>query len=257
MGARPTGGSFKDTGSQFQSITSYSGAEAHHRPLQPRNGQTPLPVIAPQPTQQDCQTWVGMKPFGMMPAYPDRPYDTSTYTSSDLPPHLLQEIAQRNCSLDTSPVTPKIDTFAMNQAGFPPQELPGHHADRDSGVDVSCPGFRSEWSHSSTLSSNTPTTIGQTYPNNELSTSEAQHLDQSHALSEVPFQSPAITSYQRSWQVPILDAEVKQFWPSQISAVSQGCYDPIQAMSTMKYAPSYDQAAGYEHLNGMNPFSYT
>ncbi|KAL9036462.1 MAG: hypothetical protein Q9180_004288 [Flavoplaca navasiana] len=250
LGARPTGGTFKNTGSHFQPTTIYNAAEAHHRPLQPRNGQIPLPVIAPHPTQQEYQRWIGMKSFGMMPAYPDRPYDMAGFTSSDLPPHVLQKIAQGNCSLDTSPVTPELDTFAANHAGFPLQQLSRHHADRDSGVDVSCPRIPSEWSHSSTSSTTIPVTFGQAYPSNELPTSQAQHQDHSQALSEVPFQSSAIASRQHSWQVPILDAELEQYWPSQLSAMSQDCYDPIQAMSTMKYAPSYEQAAGYEHLNG-------
>ncbi|KAL8735197.1 MAG: hypothetical protein Q9166_001073 [cf. Caloplaca sp. 2 TL-2023] len=79
----------RDTGSRLQPITSYDVAEGYHRPLQPRNaGQMPLPVIAPHPTQQEHQVGTGTKPFGTVPAYHDRPYDTSVYTTNDLPANL-------------------------------------------------------------------------------------------------------------------------------------------------------------------------
>lgn len=252
--ARPTGGTVRDTGSLFQPITSYNGPEAHHRPLQPSSGRIPLPVIAPHPTQQEHQMWTGMKSFGMMPAYRDRPYDTSVYTPSDLPPHALQEIAHRNCSLDTSPVTPELDTFAVHHPGFPPQHHAGHHVDGDSGIDVSYPEFRSEWSHNSTSSTTMPTTFVQAHPNHELPMSVAQHRDHAYALSEVDFQPPAIASQQNTWRMPKLEHEPDQYWPSQLSNVAQNCYDRNQAISTMKYTPSGDQAAlqGYGHLNGVN-----
>ncbi|KAL8769750.1 MAG: hypothetical protein Q9209_004366 [Squamulea sp. 1 TL-2023] len=136
IGARPTGGTNRDTGSLFQPNPSYSGLDAHRRPLQPRiAGQIALPDIAPQPTYQDHQMWTTMETFGMMPAYYDRPYDTSVYTPSNLPPHVLQKIAQRNCSSDVSPVTPETDAFAIHRTGFPPQHHAGHHTDRNSGID--------------------------------------------------------------------------------------------------------------------------
>ena len=256
LGARPTGGTFRDTGSQFPPTTSYNGLEAHHRPLQPRNaGQIPLPVIAPNPTQQEHQIWTGMKSYGMMPAYPDRPYDTSTYTPSDLPPHVLQKIAQRNCSLDTSPVTPKTDTFIVHQTGFSSQHQPGHHADRDSGIDVSCPEFRSEWSHSSTSSTTMPIKFHQTPSNHELSTNQAQHRDPTDALSEAPFQSSAVALQQEPWSISKSEYGSDQYLPSQLSNAVQDCYEPNEALPTVNYGSSYDQAAlqGYGHLHGKDP----
>ncbi|KAL8653210.1 MAG: hypothetical protein Q9226_003941 [Calogaya cf. arnoldii] len=257
LGARPTGCTVRDTGSQFQSITSYNIPEAHHRLLQPRNDQMPLPVIAPHPTQQEQQMWPGMKPFGMMPPYSDRPYDTSVYTPSDLPPHVLQKIVQRNCPLDTSPETPEIDTFAMHHPRFSTQYHPRHHAARDSGLDVTYPEFRSEWSHSSNSSTTMPTTFVQAQTNQQLSNHEPQHSQHqdpayAYALFEVPFQPPATAFQQETWRTSKLEHE-----PSQVSTVSQDCYDPNQAMPTMKYTSSCDQAApqGYAHLNenGVNP----
>ncbi|KAL8672208.1 MAG: hypothetical protein Q9168_003310 [Polycauliona sp. 1 TL-2023] len=252
LGARPTGGTGRDAASHFQPITTYNGPEAHHRPLQPRNDQIPLPVIAPLPTQLEHQMWAGMKSFGMIAPYPDRPYDSSAYASGDLPPHLLQKIAQRNCSLDTSPVTPEMDTFAVQPQGLPLQYHPGHHADHDSGIDVSGPEFRSEWSHSSTSSTTMPNAFVQTHPNHELSMSEAQHRDHAQALSKISSQPPAIASHRDSWQMPKLEHEPEQCWPSQLSAISRDCYDPNQANPAMKYIPSCDQAAfqSYGHLNG-------
>ncbi|KAL8999910.1 MAG: hypothetical protein Q9169_001316 [Polycauliona sp. 2 TL-2023] len=251
LGARPTGGTNRDTMSQFQPIATYHGPEAHHRPLQPRHDQLPLPVIAPHPTQQEYQMWTVMKPCDIMAAYPpDRPYDASMYTSSDLPPQVLHKIAQRNCSLDRSPVTPEIDTFTAQHQALPTQHRLGHHADHDSGIDVSCPEFRSEWSHSSTSSTTMPNTFVQAHPNHELTMSEAQFRDHPQALSEVPFQSPAMASQQDAWQMPKVEPAPEQCWPSQIAKLSRDCYDPNQAMPTLKYIPSFDQAAhqDYGHL---------
>ncbi|KAL8700659.1 MAG: hypothetical protein Q9224_000862 [Gallowayella concinna] len=137
IGARPIGGAFRETGNQFQSITSFNPVEAHHRPLQPRNtGQMPLPVIAPHPSQPEHPVWKGMKPFGAVSDHPDRPIDMAVYTPGDLPPHVLQKIAQRNCSLDTSPVSPEIETFPVHHTALPSQHHPVHHGDRDSGIDL-------------------------------------------------------------------------------------------------------------------------
>ncbi|KAL8789171.1 MAG: hypothetical protein Q9213_001278 [Squamulea squamosa] len=256
IGARPTGGTNRDTRSLFQPDTSYSGLEAHHRPLQPRNeGQIALPDIAPQPTFQDHQMWTSMNSFDMIPAYHDRPYDTSVYTPGNLPPHVLQKIAQRNSSLDTSPVTPQIDTFAVHRTGFPPQRHGGYHADCDSGIDVSCPEFRPEWSHSSTSSTAMPITLHQAPPKYELFMSGFQQRDDVHGLSEIPFQPPPIESQHGTWPIPKLDQEPDQYWPSQLPTAAQHYYEPNQAISAMKYLSSCDQVVqqGQGHLHVAKP----
>ncbi|KAL8919792.1 MAG: hypothetical protein Q9172_004821 [Xanthocarpia lactea] len=188
--------------------------------------QIPLPVIAPNPTQQEHQIWTGMKSYGMMPPYPDRPYDTSAYTPSDLPPHVLQKIAQRNGSLDTSPVTPKTDTFVAHQTSFSSKHQPGHHADRDSGIDAPS--------------------------NHDLSINQPQHQDPTDALSEALFQPAAVAPQQEPWPMPNSEYGSDQYLPSQLPNAVQDCYEPNEALSTVNYGSSYDQAAlqGYGHFHG-------
>ncbi|KAL8803690.1 MAG: hypothetical protein Q9182_003022 [Xanthomendoza sp. 2 TL-2023] len=241
LGARPIGGPVREHGNQFQSITGFSAVEAHHRPLQPRNtGQMPLPVIAPHPTQQEHPVWMGMKPFGTVSAYPDRPFDRAVYTPDDLPPHVLQKIAQRNGSLDTSPGSPELEPFPVHQTALPSQHHPVHHGDHDSGIDVSCSEFRPEWSHSSTSSTTMPATFHQAPPNHDLSTSEAHGQECSHLFPEVLYQTPSVASQPQTWQVPKPEYEQHQYWQSHHHPDIQNRYNATNALSAAQKANRYD-----------------
>ncbi|KAL8816195.1 MAG: hypothetical protein Q9223_004755 [Gallowayella weberi] len=260
LGARPIGGPLRENGNQFQSITGFSAVEAHHRPLQPRNaGQMPLPVIAPHPTQQEHPVWMGMKPFGpVVSAYPDRPFDTAVYTPSDLPPHVLQKIAQRNGSLDTSPVSPEIETFPVHQIALPSQHHPVHHGDRDSGIDVSCPEFHPEWSHSSTSSTTMPAEFHQALPNHDLSISGAHARECSNSYPEMPYQNPSVASQPQTWPVTKPEHEQHQYWQSHLHPDVQNGYNSYNALSAAQYASSCDHARpqGYGHLQGRKANRY-
>lgn len=196
-----------------------------------------------------------MRQFGPGPSYHDQPCDPSVYTPSDLPPHVLHKIAQRNSSLDTSPVTPEIETFTVHHTGLPSQYHSIHHGDRDSGIDVTCPEFRSEWSQSSTSSTTIPNTFYQGPPVHGLSIEGAQgHLP---AFAEMPYQPSTTASQPAVWHAPKLEHEPSQYWQSHPPLERQDCYNPGKATPTAKYIPLCDQVdpRGYGNLHGRGPIS--
>ena len=189
--------------------------DPQHRQLQPRSaGQLPLPVIAPHPIQHELQEWPGLKPFSAeQSCYAEpynRPFNSSIYTQGDLPPQVLQQIAPRDCSLDTSPVIPETDTFGVRHTGLQPQHGV-HHPDRDSGIDVSYPELPSEWSHSSNSSTLVPGSFSATSVNHGTLPNEVQ--DRVHAPSYPNMTHPPRTSSLQSklWQYPKTEPESDQF----------------------------------------------
>ncbi|KAL8872330.1 MAG: hypothetical protein Q9174_002025 [Haloplaca sp. 1 TL-2023] len=167
----------------------------------------------------------------MVPTYYNegqhRPSENLSYPANELPPQICRQIAQRQCSLDTSPVTPDTDTFGKSYAPLPSQYHSVHQPDRDSGIDVSCPGLPSDWSHSSTSSTlpnyQTPVTC------EALPKLERQSPPSAHLRPEVPFPSgydPA-DKWTNMGTTPVLD----QRWGLDFPPASHTQYDTATGLT--------------------------
>ncbi|KAL8698131.1 MAG: hypothetical protein Q9201_006739 [Fulgogasparrea decipioides] len=258
LGACPPGvGTARVTGGHFQPITRYNGVDAHHRPLQPRSpSQIPLPVIAPHPLQHANQSWAGMDPPALLATYYDEsqypPFEGPFYTQGDLPPPVLQQVAQRNCSLDTSPVPPETDTFGAPHITSS-QYHQGRHPDRDSRIDVSYPGVTSEWSHSSTSSTTIPGAISQASLIHEpRPATEFRGLDYAQACSGAPYHSRPSAAQPHHSQPRALNHESEQNWYSYLPPAVRNCHDPTEAFLSTKKTPVKTQPGpqGNTYLNG-------
>ena len=247
---RPVGGTGRDAGSLFQPITNYPGSDTQHRSLQPRGtGQLPLPAIAPQPSQRMENAWPGSMPPHIMPAYYKEgqhlPFENSFYPQNDLPPQVCQQVAQRQCSLDTSPVTPETDTFGKSYAPLPSQYRPAHQPDRDSGIDVSYPGLPSHWSHSST--SSTLPTYQTPVTREPLPKTETQSPPSAQLRSEMPFASGSARA--ERWTTMDTATVSDHRWNSEVPSAAHTQYDsaksipPRESMTTLT-APA--QSAFFE-----------
>lgn len=235
---RPSGSAAHESGSHFQPIATHNSLDPQHRQLQPRNvGQMPLPVIAPQPIQHEHQPWPGMSPFALAPPYQDepqsRPFDVSRYTQRDLPPRMLQQIAQPNSSLDTSPVTPQTDRFAFPHTGMPSQP---HHPDRDSGIDVSYPGLQSEWSYTTTSSVGMPPPYHQTPTYHESPVSDAQGQTRAYSVPEGAHPTRSSPIQSAPWPK---EPEHDQFWSSGLPPDVLSRYGPLQSFTPATHDPGH------------------
>ncbi|KAL8689977.1 MAG: hypothetical protein Q9218_004474 [Villophora microphyllina] len=256
---RAPGGPARDTGIQFQPVTTFNGMEPQQRPLQPRSGgQMPLPVIAPQPIQSASGIWTGMTQPVLMPIYHDgpsmSPFDGPLYTQGDLPPRMLQQMAQRNCSLDASPITPETDSFGNHAAAVSSQHHRTHHADRDSGIDVTYPGLPSDWSHSSTSSATGPLNHRHVSGSHEQPLAgECQVPDYSRSHPKMPY-PPRTDSVpqQMPWQNADPKSEPDQHWSSYLPPAARNRYGPIEGLSNDEHAQASIQynTSGYGSSNG-------
>lgn len=216
----------------------------------------PLPVIAPHPIQQEQPVWTGTKPFTLVPPFQDvpqtRPFEGSIYTQGDLPPRVLQQIPQRNCSLDTSPITPETDTFGVRQTGIPSQHHPPRHPDRDSGIDVSYPGLPSEWSHISTSSMRMPAFSHQIPTSHEPPMNEIQRQYYASTTHEMPCPPRGSSMQSVSWQNPKPELEYDQFWSSGLPPDVRSRYGPIKGFHPTMHDLGHikSETHGYGHLNG-------
>ncbi|KAL8719291.1 MAG: hypothetical protein Q9225_003693 [Loekoesia sp. 1 TL-2023] len=259
---RPSANSAHDSGSHYQPIATHNAVEPHHRQLQPRSaGQMAPPIIAPHSTQHEHQGWTGLngpalKPFSMVQPYHDesysRPFDGPMYTQGDLTPRVPQQIAQRNPSLDTSPVSPEIDIFSTRQTGLQSQQHPVHRPDRDSGIDVSYPGLTSEWPHGSISSTMMPGSFPQTPATRELPPSEAQgrnHMQTYTSMARPPRNS---SLQSETWQNPKLEPENHQFWSSNIPPATRSHYNQTEIFAPNQHDSSHIkyEPQGHGQQNG-------
>ncbi|KAL8906694.1 MAG: hypothetical protein Q9207_001880 [Kuettlingeria erythrocarpa] len=252
---RPSGGAAHDSGSQFQPIATHNGLDAQHRQLQPRNvSQVSLPAIAPQPVLHEHQAWAGMASFPLMPPYQDeqqpRPFDGSVYTQGDLAPQMLQRVPQRNCSLDTSPVTPQTDRFGIDQIRMSSQPHHPHHPDRDSGIDVSYPGLSSEWSYNSTSSVGVPAPYHQVSISHGSPVSDAHGRNRAYSVAEGVHPRRRASIQSASW---LKEAEHEQFWASGLPPDVRSRYGSTQGFTPAPHDPGQAkfESRGYGNLNGV------
>lgn len=205
------------------------------------------------------QVWTGNVQAPMMPAYYEEsqhpPFEGSLYSQGDLPPRVLQQTAQRNCSLDTSPMTPETDRFGVHHMGLTSQHHPAHHADHDSGIDVSYPGLPSDLSQNSTSSTTMPVTSHQRpVAHDSLPMSEMQSQAYSQSRAKVPYLPQTNLAHAETW--PNMDAtpDWDQNWSSYLPPAVRYQYHPIEGSSSTKQAaaPMLPGPHGLGHSNGID-----
>ncbi|KAL8639340.1 MAG: hypothetical protein Q9228_003619 [Teloschistes exilis] len=256
---RGPGGTARDSGIQFQPITSYQEVEAQQRLLQPRSrGQMPPPVIASQPMQNASELWTGMAQPVRTPMYHDaspmRPaiLEGPMYTRGDLPPRMLQQLAQPNCSLAASPIAPQRDMMGNRAMGLSSQHHRAHPSDPDSGIDVTYPLLPSDWSHGSASSTTGPLNLHYAAESHETPlANEGQAPDFSQPYAKMPY--PADSRPPPTvWQYAETNSGASQDWSSHLPPNFPDRYNPIGGYpngETAQTAVNY-RSGGFQASDG-------
>ncbi|KAI4204822.1 MAG: hypothetical protein LQ350_000888 [Teloschistes chrysophthalmus] len=256
---RGPGGTARDSGIQFQPITSYHEVEAQQRLLQPRSsGQMPPPVIASQPMQNASELWTGMTQPVRTPMYHDaspmRPatFEGPMYTRGDLPPRMLQHMAQPGCSLDANPVAPERDSLGNRAIGVLSQHHGAHPSDPNSGIDITYPGLPSEWSHGSVSTATGPLNLDYVAESHETPLpNEGQVPDFSQPYTEMPYPADSCPP-PTAWQHAETNPGAGQDWSSHLPPNVPDRYGPIGGYSTGETAQTAVNygSSGYQPSDG-------